>query len=174
MLHWFRKHLTFEDLNRLSDGELKGLFKKKCEKHIQECSDCRNQLSEIRKLSGLIAEFGIQKENALDAGSVWARIEDGIERKRPVSISWKDRYGVSFPVYAARPVMALSVIVFLLIGTFFISQPRTFANNEAVLNRLESENKMVMIFKTKERKITVIWLVDKPVTGFQTAVPAGS
>ncbi len=172
MFHWFKKHLSFEDLNRFADGELRGFWKKRCEKHVQECSECRNQVNDIRKMSGIIAEFGAQKESALDAGSVWSGIEEAIVRRKPVTVSWKDRFGVSFPVYVARPALAMSVIVFLLVSTFFIFQPRTYANNVTVLNRLESENKMVMIFKTKGRKITVIWLMDKPVTGFQTAVPA--
>ncbi|GEM_PF-2614236 len=159
---WKKNHLSPEELNRLLDGELDEARKLFAENHLQQCESCALEYADLRRVVRSMDEYASGLTSESDASSVWPRIEDAIRRKSPVHLSWKERFGVSFPVFVMRPALALSVIAFLMVFTFFVFERRTLADNEAIVNSVSSENKLVMIFKTKERKITVIWLAEMP------------
>ncbi|MBI4970628.1 MAG: hypothetical protein HZC17_02180 [Candidatus Omnitrophica bacterium] len=161
-LFFWNKHLSFEELNLALDGELKNDRKTTADKHLTKCHTCAQQFSELQNLSQSIEQAGRDMEQFADPASVWQGVEEAIREKKRVRLSWRERFGVSFPVLVARPALAFSIVAMILVFTFFVFQRGTLAENEATINSVTSENKLVMIFKTKERNITVIWLADQP------------
>lgn len=160
----FNRHLNFKQLNLVLDGELDDAHKLRLDKHLAKCDSCAQKFSELRAVSQSIEQVAAQIKESEGAASVWPKIEESIYRKKRVQLSWRERFGVSFPVFVARPAIAFSIVAMILVFTFFVFQRPTMAENETQINSITSENKMVMIFKTKERKITVIWLAEPPVS----------
>lgn len=148
------KHLNFKDLNCLLDGELRGDRKTQATEHVAACTPCAQKLNELRAVSKSVTQFGFQPAPAQDASSVWSSIEQ--------ELSAPPRQTPLFFLLRPIPSMAFSVAVLILVFTFFLFERRSLADNEAVIKSIYSENKIVMIFKTEERKITIIWLVDQP------------
>ena len=166
-LFFLDKHLNFKQLNLVLDGELDDIRKLRLDKHLAKCDLCARKFSDLRNVSQAVEQMASQIETSESAASVWPKIEESISRKKKVHLSWRERFGVSFPVFVARPALAFSVVAMILVFTFFVFERNTMAENEAQINSLTSDNKLVMVFKTKERKITVIWLAEPPAGAIQ-------
>lgn len=166
-LFFWNQHLNFKQLNLVLDGELDDAHKLCLDKHLAKCNFCARKLAELRAVSQSIEQMASQLETSESAASVWPKIEESISRKNRVHLSWRERFGVSFPVFVARPAIAFSIVAMILVFTFFVFERKTMAENEAQINSITSDNKIVMIFKTKERKITVIWLAEPPAGAIQ-------
>jgi len=154
------KHIDFETLNLLLDKELSQEDTKQWESHIQACPECQKQWESLSGVSHSIQTFSKQLVPDKALGELWENISQDLKKPELVeepSVSWAERIRALF----LRPAFSVAFALFLVVGTLIISQQKTMANNEAVINSVAADQNMVLIFKTQEHNVTVIWLFDE-------------
>lgn len=154
-------HISFDELNQYVDQELEASRAKEVELHLKSCEECNDQKQGLMRL---VLEVKGLKEHLYDSASferVWGEVKKELTKKqaKPETepVAWMDW----IRSFLLKPAMSAAFVVLLVFAAVFFSEQRSLASNEAVINSVSSEKDMVMIFKTEEFKVTVIWLLDQ-------------
>ncbi len=97
------------------DGELPPEKSAEVERHLEECSTCRNVCGELRALQELMAESAAAMEAVTDYDHIWENIEAGLEAERPVPGKhspgrWLSSFSTLLAAAAATAALALAVM----------------------------------------------------------------
>jgi len=112
-------HPRENDLALLAGGEAGRIRRFLLDRHLRECADCRETVAEYRELRAGVAELELPEVNwSFLAADIRANIHLGLEagacvRATPVLKRWN-----------VRPVIALTALLLLFVGGFFMRDMR--------------------------------------------------
>jgi anti-sigma factor RsiW len=151
-------------LSAYFDGELSGRQTARVEAHLASCAHCRAELARLRETQALIREGflvsagdGARELEAMlgavrkgMAGSVG----DGSDRPERAARSWGLRALVPAAVAAAALVLVFRFAVYRT------PEPvvKTLVKNDCIVDTIDGGARTVLLFKTHNSKMTVIWI----------------
>jgi anti-sigma factor RsiW len=122
-------------LSLYHDGELPSPWKEKLESHAAECSDCRERLEGLQRLSGILSgAAGFPDEPARDR--VWRRLQNIAPAPNWPQPIWNRSVRVPLPLLFAAAALVLAF------GVFFVRSPRTTASANTALSALDMQTVM--------------------------------
>jgi anti-sigma factor RsiW len=119
-------------LSLYHDGELPSPWKEKLESHAADCSDCRERLEGLRRLSGILREaVDFPDEPARDR--VWRRLRNPAPARSWPQSLWSRSVRVPLPLLVAAAALILAF------GVFFVGSPRAPAGANTALAVLDMQ-----------------------------------
>ncbi|MEK6777754.1 MAG: zf-HC2 domain-containing protein [bacterium] len=150
-----------------ADGELSPSRSAMIGEHLKDCLSCRTALERLRQTQELIRQgfaFSTVEEKS-DLEALHSRVKHGIRLQEAESKEpwWSGDLG-SLLFRWARILVPSAVAAALVAGIFFkvynppLSVIKTAGKNECIIDSIEGANSTVLLFKTHDSDMTVIWL----------------
>ena len=150
-----------------ADRELSPFRSAKVRGHLEDCLSCRTALERLRQTRMLVRQgvaLSMAEENS-DLEALYSRVRDGIRLQEPPG-KWRLWGGrlENLMFRRARILVPLAIAAVLIAGIFFkiyntpVSVIKTSGKNECIIDSIEGANSTVMLFKTHNSEMTVIWL----------------
>lgn len=157
-----------ERLSAYLDGELNSQETDAIFKHLDTCESCRQELDALESTSKLVGDHIDLQLASFQLDDLYSDVMTAVEADHKEQVTIKELFQENFitrffkGVLSYSPTLA-SVAAILLLTFGVISkmdlQPPTTAQQETVsVESLEYSKFNAMIYKTKEKNKTVIWL----------------
>ena len=149
------------------DGELSPFRSARVRGHLEDCLSCRTALKRLRQTRRLVRQgvaLSMAEENS-DLEALHSRVRDGIRLQESESKGrwWGGR--LKNLMFRGSRILVPSAIAAVLIAAVVLkiynplsSVIKTSGKNECIVDSVEGANGTVMLFKTHDSQMTVIWL----------------
>ena len=141
-----------EEISRFHDGETYQAETRRIEEHLQECPECRQELTRLREISGKLRQTVEKAHKEMD----FQRFEQQILTAARQHTRLRDRLKESlFSWRLAIPAAAAALLIVFFINNLF--QPSLSSGPSAIIDSFTGQVKSVMILETTSKRQTVIW-----------------
>ena len=141
-----------EEISRFHDGETDQAETRRIKKHLQECPECRQELTRLREISKKLRQTVKTAHKEMDS----QRFEQQILTAVRQHTSLRDRLKESvFSWRLTIPAAAAAILIVFFINNLF--QPSSSSGPSAIIDSFTGQVKSVMILETTSKRQTVIW-----------------
>ena len=145
------------------DGALDERWAGIAARHLDDCTTCRREADELRRLRALMRRAG-GAAGPVDWTGFWPgvvrRIQDG-PVARPVEVHWRWPRAVSRPRLAFGGAVAALVLASLTLWQSLYTPAVLEDGVQVSVARTEMPDATVMVYTPSERDIAVVWLFDR-------------
>ena len=104
-------HLTDSDFVLHYYGELSGADEQRVTAHLNDCADCRRELTRLQRVLGAVDESALAPDLPDHfERTVWAKLEPNLRRDRRPWLSW---------VLSPAPLALAAAVILLVAGSFY-------------------------------------------------------
>ncbi len=132
------------------DDEIDALQSEKLNRHISECSECKDYYDDLCQMRALTKKlFSGYGSN----GSLWDKISKKIVSENS-NIVWYRKKRMPFWISSA---VAATVLIFSML--FFYGNKYSGIQNKCIVEWVESKKSSVMVYEDVATKTTIIWML---------------
>jgi anti-sigma factor RsiW len=143
---------NLEEISRFFDGETSPAETRRIEEHLHECPGCRQELTRLREISGMLRQTVETAREEIDFQRFEQQILTAAIQHRPMRDRLKEGL---FSWRLAIPAAAAALLIVFFISTLF--QPSLSSGPSAIIDSFTGQVKSVMILETTSKRQTVIW-----------------
>ncbi len=155
-----------KELQRYFDGELSRRRAERVRRQLESSPEDQQRLENLGTMRGLLRDSSAAASDSPSFDRLWAGIQTGLEKQRPLSFGeklrlWLRQYGLVAASAAAAVILAL-----FLLQPFFGDPPQA-GSNDCEVESLDADPGAVSTIFTiyspdKDGRTTVIWISDAP------------
>ena len=167
--------VTHEELSAYIDGELSSKEMETIVSHLNDCEKCQNEIEELESLNSVLSDHFDVFRAGLNLDSLFPDLKAKIKSLDEIKEDEVDKI-IQFPskeekddknkIYQFIPgLVALAAIFLISFGIMksnFVETKASVAKTDSTtVDSLEYSKFNAMIYKTKDKNKTVIWLFDQ-------------
>jgi anti-sigma factor RsiW len=155
-----------KELQRYHDGDLSRRRAERVRRLLENSPEDRERLANLETMGGMLRSSSAAAVEDVSFDRLWAGIQAGVERQRPLGFGeklrlWLRQYGLVAASAAAAAVLAL-----FLLQPFF-GDPSQAGSNDCEVESFDADPSAVSTIFTiyspdKDGRTTVIWISDAP------------
>ncbi|UMZ72560.1 anti-sigma factor family protein [Natranaerofaba carboxydovora] len=114
---------VLDNLSLLIDGRLSNLDEKQIEKHLSNCSECREEYNTLKEVSELVSSLGEKTPPEGFSDKIIERVkhdQEAAEKDEVVDATGEVSAKDTVSIYTLRKVAVAAVVFFFLLGNSFI------------------------------------------------------
>ncbi|MBU1864044.1 MAG: zf-HC2 domain-containing protein [Candidatus Omnitrophica bacterium] len=145
------------------DGQLQGEEVHSFCEHVKTCVRCQKELKKLNRLTDFIkvSQSSIPDESVFNL--LWGQVEEKLVREGLSFIDILKSYHNTIIAYIKmvfKPLVAVCFVFLLIMLPFFEQKEKhVIVQDEAKVKKIRSSTNTILLFKTKKKKWTVMWVL---------------
>jgi predicted anti-sigma-YlaC factor YlaD len=153
-----------EVLERFYDKELHGEEFEAVKEHLHACEHCSSELKKLEQTGEMLRAHYAKAIVSEDLSGLWDRVDAATaqlpnEESETIREKLARLFAVPKPAWAMAALIAVAIIIALsyLPG----DKVSTFAANDCIIDKVESEDYSVMVYEVGDTGMKFIWVMDQ-------------